>query len=392
MTINNSPQEKEKFVDPVELESSDKQSPTKTTWIITGALITTSLICILAYITINNGNNSENLESLIAHEKLTGERRTGGRIVGGVGEKVGEQHKQSDLEIILQTSGGINLFTVCTDCAESTMENSETLPDNSRKTKTVQEGDGEKSTTTTTFKSTTTTTTTTTTSTISIPPPLSFFGKSEKTFESVKTSKGPDHHISCQEFLDACQNYLIIYDLIGGSMFSPIKNDVSGNINKLKGFQKCSKGSNLLDLVQTEIEANTTHKSHSATDALLWLKRGLWMLYYFFEQVVATEGAVDAKQAFSQAYDQSLAKHHNFAVKIIIKAGLRAAAPSFDQFTEKVCAYKMPNDKNPEAHCRNLPFDQKKAVVLKELEKYIKPMKEVLSIIDDFYAKNGLPE
>ena len=186
--------------------------------------------------------------------------------------------------------------------------------------------------------------------------------------------------------------HLIIYDLIGGSMFSPIKNDVSGNINKLKGFQKCSKGSNLLDLVQTEIEANTTHKSHSATDALLWLKRGLWMLYYFFEQVVATEGAVDAKQAFSQAYDQSLAKHHNFAVKIIIKAGLRAAAPSFDQFTEKVCAYKMPNDKNPEAHCRNLPFDQKKAVVLKELEKYIKPMKEVLSIIDDFYAKNGLPE
>ena len=104
MTINNSPQEKEKFVDPVELESSDTQSPTKKTWIITGALITTSLICILAYITINNGNNSENLESLIAHEKLTGERRTGGRIVGGVGEKVGDQQKQSDLEIILQTS------------------------------------------------------------------------------------------------------------------------------------------------------------------------------------------------------------------------------------------------------------------------------------------------
>jgi hypothetical protein len=116
------------------------------------------------------------------------------------------------------------------------------------------------------------------------------------------------------------------------------------------------------------------------------------MLYYFFEQVVATEGAVDAKQAFGQAYDQSLAKHHNFAVKMIIRAGLRAAAPRFDQFTEKVCAYKVVNDKNPEAHCRNLPFDEKKAVVLKELEKYIKPMEEVLSIIDDFYAKNGLPE
>ena len=85
-------------------------------------------------------------------------------------------------------------------------------------------------------------------------------------------------------------------------MFSPIKSDVSGNINKLKAFQKCSKGSNLLDLVQSEIDAGTTEKKDSATDALLWLKRGLWMLYYFFEKVVETEGAVDGKQAFNEAY------------------------------------------------------------------------------------------
>ena len=91
-------------------------------------------------------------------------------------------------------------------------------------------------------------------------------------------------------------------------------------------------------------------------------------------------------------HDKSLAKHHNFAVKLLIKAGLRAAAPSFDQFTSKVCAYKVPNDKNPETHCRNLPMNEKKAVVLKELQEYITPMKQVLSIIDEFYSSKGLPE
>ena len=79
-------------------------------------------------------------------------------------------------------------------------------------------------------------------------------------------------------------------------------------------------------------------------------------------------------------------------VKLLIKAGLRAAAPNFDQFTQKVCAYKVPNDKNPDSHCRNLPVDEKKAVVLEELEEYILPMKEVLSIIDEFYTAKGLPE
>ena len=74
--------------------------------------------------------------------------------------------------------------------------------------------------------------------------------------------------------------YLIIYDLMGGSLFSPIKADVRGNINKLRGFNKCSKGTNMLDLVKTEIEQGTTEAKNSATDALLWLKRGLWMVYY----------------------------------------------------------------------------------------------------------------
>ena len=48
--------------------------------------------------------------------------------------------------------------------------------------------------------------------------------------------------------------------------------------------------------------------------------------------------------------------------------------------------YKVPNDQNPDSHCRNSTVEYQKTVVLKELEAYIIPMKEVLTIIDEYYT------
>ena len=49
-----------------------------------------------------------------------------------------------------------------------------------------------------------------------------------------------------------------------------------------KGWYEKDKSKNTLELIlQVEIDAKSTEAKGSATDALLWLKRGLWMMARF---------------------------------------------------------------------------------------------------------------
>ena len=70
-------------------------------------------------------------------------------------------------------------------------------------------------------------------------------------------------------------------------MFAPVKSDVTGNVAKLQGwYDKDPSKDTLEKLLQTEIEQNTTQVAGSATDALLWLKRGLWMMSKFMQSML----------------------------------------------------------------------------------------------------------
>ena len=72
-----------------------------------------------------------------------------------------------------------------------------------------------------------------------------------------------------------------------GTLFAPVKSDVTGNVAKLQGwYDKDPSKDTLEKLLQTEIEQNTTQAAGSATDALLWLKRGLWMMAKFMQSML----------------------------------------------------------------------------------------------------------
>ena len=58
-----------------------------------------------------------------------------------------------------------------------------------------------------------------------------FFKRIEHKFNDVKTEDG----VELVNFLKACEAYLEFYDLFGGTVFMPIKSDVTGNIEKLRG-------------------------------------------------------------------------------------------------------------------------------------------------------------
>ena len=51
-------------------------------------------------------------------------------------------------------------------------------------------------------------------------------------------------------------------------------------------FDKDPSKDTLEKLLQAEIDGQTTTKGGSATDALLWLKRGLWMMAHFMNSML----------------------------------------------------------------------------------------------------------
>ena len=120
-----------------------------------------------------------------------------------------------------------------------------------------------------------------------------FFKRVTPKFGDVSHEEG----IHVEQFLSASRSYLEFYDLFGGTVFAPVKSDVSGNIGKLqvlhnfprnkfylflKGWYEKDKTKTTLEqLLQVEIDAKSTQAKGSATDALLWLKRGLWMMARF---------------------------------------------------------------------------------------------------------------
>lgn len=62
-----------------------------------------------------------------------------------------------------------------------------------------------------------------------------------------------------------------LFDVLGGAAFKPVKNDMAGNIQKVKARQLESPidSETLQDLVRNELKT----KKHTSTEGLLWLTR-----------------------------------------------------------------------------------------------------------------------
>ena len=90
-------------------------------------------------------------------------------------------------------------------------------------------------------------------------------------------------------------------DILGSTAFYPVKTDIQGNIDKLKKhFLSNPMLDTLQKLVQLEVDAGTTEKSGSATDALMWLKRALHFITAFLGAV--GDGEKDLTVAAQNAY------------------------------------------------------------------------------------------
>lgn len=154
---------------------------------------------------------------------------------------------------------------------------------------------------------------------------------SKQSFISNWTSFPPiidDNLIETNAFLVAAAGVVEFVDLLGNA-FIPVRNDINGNINKLRQIYETdvNKFKYLNAIVKSECDSN--EDIGRGTDALIWLKRALYYNYIFlslfladFEEGKQTESLYEF---FSEAYEKSLKQYHNWFVQQLCALCLMAA-------------------------------------------------------------------
>lgn len=157
-----------------------------------------------------------------------------------------------------------------------------------------------------------------------------FFSTMSHRFSDI--SLDDDNGIPTQEFLDSCYAIVPVLDKLGSTVFAPVKMDFVGNIKKIhqKLVSDPERFPTLQSIVLHEVHTDVAQVRNSATEALLWLRRGLKFLKEFLSQVNA--GERDIHGALNNAYGKTLRQYHGWVVRGVFGLALRAA-PSYQSFT-----------------------------------------------------------
>ncbi|XP_037532949.1 pleckstrin homology domain-containing family A member 8 [Nematolebias whitei] len=203
-----------------------------------------------------------------------------------------------------------------------------------------------------------------------------FFSTMSHRFSDIRLDD--DNGIPSQEFLDSCYAIVPVLDKLGSTVFSPVKMDFVGNIKKIQQKLMSNPDSfpTLQSIVLHEVENNVAQVRNSATEALLWLKRGLKFLKEFLSEVNA--GEQDIQAALYNAYGKTLRQYHGWVVRGVFALALRAA-PSYQSFTSALVSSEgdeLRRDFTSSMH--------------RDLGLYLPAMERQLTIIDELYEEYNL--
>ncbi|KAH8694990.1 HET-C protein [Talaromyces proteolyticus] len=167
-----------------------------------------------------------------------------------------------------------------------------------------------------------------------------WLGSLKKSFVDVPVDAANGNAIPTTDFLDAAESLTTLFDVLGSVAFTPVKNDILGNIKKIRDRQRAApaESETLQALVINELKT----KKHVASEGLLWLVRGL----DFTAQ--ALRANVDAPtqelaDSFRAAYGNTLKPHHSFLVKPIFNAAM-SATPYRKDFYSKLGSQSPESD------------------------------------------------
>ncbi|KAF2201963.1 HET-C protein [Delitschia confertaspora ATCC 74209] len=153
----------------------------------------------------------------------------------------------------------------------------------------------------------------------SYPAGGTFFDSLKRSFTDVPVDA--EGKISTTEFLEASESLVTLFDVLGSVAFNPVKNDMLGNIKKIRDRQLAAPtlSETLQDLVINELK----EKKHVATEGLLWLSRGLDFTAQALRANLANPSQ-ELSDSFRSAYGNTLKPHHSFMIKPIFSAAMSA--------------------------------------------------------------------
>ncbi|XP_077430854.1 pleckstrin homology domain-containing family A member 8 [Vanacampus margaritifer] len=203
-----------------------------------------------------------------------------------------------------------------------------------------------------------------------------FFSTMSHRFSDLKLDE--DNGIPTQEFLDSCYAIVPILDKLGPTVFAPVKMDFVGNIKKInqKLMSDPANFPTLQSIVLHEVHTQVAQVRNSATEALLWLRRGLKFLKEFLSQVNA--GEQDIHGALNHAYGKTLRQYHGWVVRGVFALALRAA-PSYQSFTAALVSTEGSELKSGFA-----------SGMRRDLGVYLPAMDRQLAILDALYEEYNL--
>ncbi|XP_030226587.1 pleckstrin homology domain-containing family A member 8 isoform X1 [Gadus morhua] len=203
-----------------------------------------------------------------------------------------------------------------------------------------------------------------------------FFSTMSHRFSDIRLED--DRGIPTQDFLDSCYAIVPVLDKLGSTVFAPVKMDFVGNIKKInqKWLSDPNSFPTLQSIVLHELQTATAQVRNSATEALLWLRRGLRFLKEFLSEVHS--GEQDIHGALNNAYGRTLRQYHGWVVRGVFALALRAS-PSYESFTAALVSQEG---------------DQLKpgftSGMRRDLSVYLPAMEDQLGILDDLYDEYSL--
>merc|ERR1719476_67074 len=172
----------------------------------------------------------------------------------------------------------------------------------------------------------------------------SFLSRTNKKFESIRRD---GDFINTKDFLRSVSEVPNIFALIigEGKVAKTLADDVRGNITSLAKVYKAKKFKTL-NLCPNSSPAI----SERPRVKLLWLKRGLNMIYQLMV-TINENPSVDTTTCAKKAYSKSLSQHHNFFMRGIANMGLGMGLPDRakiykvmntdkDGFNKEACRFK----------------------------------------------------
>ncbi|KAL8780536.1 MAG: hypothetical protein Q9213_006432 [Squamulea squamosa] len=154
-----------------------------------------------------------------------------------------------------------------------------------------------------------------------IPPGGTWFDTLKKSFVDVPVNSSHDNAIPTSDFLEAAESLTTLFDLLGSIAFTPVKNDMIGNIKKVRDRQLAAPGDSftIQSLVLGELKA----KKHTAAEGLLWLVRGLDFTSQALRHTLQNPDT-ELATSFRTAYTGTLKAHHSFLIKPVFSAAMSA--------------------------------------------------------------------